>query len=94
MLRGQTRVKLIARKANLNMANQREPDCLYLANDIVRRVEPKEWRAALDGVPDRCKAEVETYLRGIAKRIRLIRELKQKAELESKRDKARSARRR
>ena len=79
------------------MEKKREPDCLYLANDIVRRIKPSGWPEALSSVPDRCKAEVETYLRGMAKRLRVIRELKEKAEKErirKEREKARAARRR
>lgn len=79
------------------MEKKREPDCLYLANDIVRRTKPSGWPEALGSVPDRCKAEVETYLRGMAKRLRVIRELREKAEKErirKEREKARAARRR
>ena len=76
------------------MEKNRDPDCLYLANDIVRRIKPSGWPEALGSFPDRCKAEVETYLRGMAKRLRVIRSLKEKAELERQREKARAARRR
>lgn len=49
------------------------PDCLGYAVEIERRRNPKDWPAALEQVPAECRGEVETYLRGIAARIRVIR---------------------
>lgn len=53
-----------------------KPDCLGYAVEIERRRNPKDWPAALEQVPAECRGEVETYLRGIAARIRVIRGLK------------------
>lgn len=53
-----------------------KPDCLGYAVEIERRRNPKDWPAALEQVPAECRGEVETYLRGIAARIRVVRRLK------------------
>ena len=49
-------------------------DCLHYASDIERNVAPKDWpRAIQQRVPPECRSECETYLRGIAARIRAKR---------------------
>jgi hypothetical protein len=53
-----------------------EPDCLSYAIEIERTRAPKDWPTALKAVPEQCRAECEEYLRGIAARIRVVRELK------------------
>lgn len=50
-------------------------DCLMHAVEIQRRVEPRDWPRAIARVPEACRAEVETYLRGIAAHIRAKRTL-------------------
>lgn len=52
-------------------------DCLHHAVEIQRRVEPRDWPAALARVPEACRAECETYLREIAQRMRAARAAKQ-----------------
>lgn len=49
---------------------------LHFAVEIERTRAPKDWPEALKDVPDECREEVETYLRGIAARIRVVRGMK------------------
>ena len=53
-----------------------QPDCLHYAVEIERRKAPKDWPAALETVPEYCRDECETYLRGMAARIRAARKAK------------------
>jgi len=52
------------------------PDCLGYAVEIERRRPLREWKQAIEEVPAECRAECEKYLRGMAERIRVIRELR------------------
>lgn len=50
--------------------------CLHHALAIQRGVAPRDWlRAIQQRVPAECREECETYLRGIAARIRAKRAL-------------------
>lgn len=40
-----------------------------------RHTEPKDWPAALANVPEEHRADAEEYLRGIAARMRALRQL-------------------
>lgn len=51
-------------------------DCLHHAVRIQRNVPPRDWPAELAKVPVACRPECETYLRGIAARIRAARAIK------------------
>lgn len=42
---------------------------------IHRRYEPKDWLAQLERVPEQHRAEAEAYLRGIAARMRVLRDM-------------------
>lgn len=48
-------------------------NALCFASWIHRRVEPKQWPAALLDVPEHHRHEAETYLRGIAARMRVVK---------------------
>jgi hypothetical protein len=50
--------------------------CLHHAITLQRRSEPRDWPAALQRVPAECRAECEEYLRGIADRLRTLRNLR------------------
>ena len=50
--------------------------CLHHAVAIHRSAKPKDWPRALLSVPEDCRAECETYLRGIAARLRTLRDVK------------------
>lgn len=43
-----------------------------------RHTEPKDWPAALANVPEEHRAGAEEYLRGIAARMRALREMKRR----------------
>lgn len=47
-------------------------DALWYALRMQRQVEPKSWLAALEQVPEHFRDDVETYLRGIARRMRVV----------------------
>jgi hypothetical protein len=42
---------------------------------IHRRYKPKDWLAQLEHVPEQHRAEAEQYLRGIAERMRVLRDM-------------------
>jgi len=48
-------------------------NALCFASWIHRRVEPRQWPAALLDVPEQHRKEAETYLRGIATRMRVVK---------------------
>jgi hypothetical protein len=48
-------------------------NALCFASWIHRRVEPRQWTAALLDVPEQHRHEAETYLRGIAARMRVVK---------------------
>lgn len=48
-------------------------NALCFASWIHRRVEPRQWPAALLDVPEQHRHEAETYLRGIATRMRVVK---------------------
>jgi hypothetical protein len=53
-------------------------DCLFYAIEIQRDTAPRDWpRVIAQRVPLECREEVETYLRGIAARIRAKRAITQ-----------------
>lgn len=50
------------------------PDALYLASRIHRQHEPRDWPDAIARLDSAVRGEVETYLRGIAARMRVVRD--------------------
>ena len=52
--------------------------CLHHASEIERHLAPKDWPTALEKVPEECRKECETYLRGIAARLRVKREIERR----------------
>lgn len=52
-----------------------KPDGLAWGLELHRWVEPKAWPAALEAVPPEHRAQAEEYLRGIAARMRTLRNM-------------------
>lgn len=48
-------------------------NCLHHAIEIERACRPIDWPSRIANVPGECRVEVETYLRGMAKRLRVVR---------------------
>lgn len=51
-------------------------DALWFALRIQRGAEPKTWPTVLRSVPQEFRGEAETYLRGIASRMRVLQSIK------------------
>lgn len=51
-------------------------DALWIATDIHRRLDRREWLDAIERVPEQHRDEVREYLRGLWERARIAREAK------------------
>jgi hypothetical protein len=63
----------MTRKADRFAGIPSAANALCYATWIQRRVEPRQWPAALLDVPEQHRHEAETYLRGIAARRRVVK---------------------